>query len=526
MRIGIDVGGTNTDAAVVDGDSVLASTKRATTPDISDGIGEALSDLARHHDPTDVDAVMIGTTHFVNALIQGRGLSATAAVRLGLPSTASLPPFIAWPPHTVEAISGRGYLCHGGHEFDGRPISRIDRGELSRVAEDIAARDIRSIAITSVFSPANADFELEAASIIASVIPDASITLSHEIGRMGLLERENATVINAALRDLADEVTEGLIDCLTRSGIAAPLFVSQNDGTLMDVEYARKYPVATFASGPTNSMRGAAFLSGEETCIVVDVGGTTTDVGVLHNGFPREATNEIVVAGIRTNFRMPDVLSIGLGGGSIVDTDTEGVSVGPVSVGYELTRRACVFGGGTLTATDLAVASGRADIGDKSLVASLDRRVVAQGMARIDELIQNAVDKVRTSSDPLPIVAVGGGAMLLKDEIEGSGSLKRPGSYAVANAVGAAIGQVSGEVDRIFAVGPGERAKVLEQARQEAVDRAVAAGASPSTVDIVDVEEVPIAYLPGNASRVRVKAVGDIMVRSPQGVGTLRGGHA
>ena len=86
----------------------------------------------------------------------------------------------------------------------------------------------------------------------------------------------------------------------------------------MDVDFARRYPVATFASGPTNSMRGAAVLSGLDTCAVVDVGGTTSDVGVLRQGFPREATTDVSVAGIRTNFRMPDVLSIGIGGGSRV----------------------------------------------------------------------------------------------------------------------------------------------------------------------------------------------------------------
>ena len=86
----------------------------------------------------------------------------------------------------------------------------------------------------------------------------------------------------------------------------------------MDVDFAARYPVATFASGPTNSMRGAAFLSGLDDCAVVDIGGTTTDVGVLQHGFPREASVAVDIGGVRTNFRMPDVLSIGIGGGSRV----------------------------------------------------------------------------------------------------------------------------------------------------------------------------------------------------------------
>lgn len=511
MRIGIDVGGTNTDAALVNGETVVKSTKCTTTADITHGIEESLTTLGGGFDPTQLEGVMIGTTHFVNALIQGRGLNPTAAVRLGLPSTAALPPMVAWPPRLVDAISGRGYLCHGGHEFDGRPISSLDHAELVQVAEDIGERGIKSVAITSVFSPANAEFEVEAASIIQSVLPEASISLSHEIGRMGLLERENATIINAALRDLADNIMSGLIACLGRHGITAPLYVSQNDGTLMDVEYARKYPVATFASGPTNSMRGAAFLSGKDTCIVIDIGGTSTDVGVLHNGFPREATAEVQVAGIRTNFRMPDVLSIGLGGGSVVHGQYDDLSVGPDSVGYEVAKLALVFGGDTITATDIAVACGRADIGDKSLVAHLSDQFIDRAMRAIDESVRATVDRVRTSSEPLPVVSVGGGAILMSDQIPGCGPVLKPNNYAVANAVGAAIAQVSGDVDRLFAIEPGARERILDEAKQEAVDRAIAAGAEPGSVQIVDVEEVPISYLPGNASRIRIKAVGDIM---------------
>ena len=101
-------------------------------------------------------------------------------------------------------------------------------------------------------------------------------------------------------------------------GITAPLYLTQNDGTLMSAEFAERYPVLTFASGPTNSMRGAAFLSGLKDAMVVDIGGTTADVGALTHGFPREASVAVDIGGVRTNFRMPDVYSFGLGGGSHV----------------------------------------------------------------------------------------------------------------------------------------------------------------------------------------------------------------
>jgi len=516
MRIGIDVGGTNTDAVLMDGSTVLAAHKYATSDDVTSGIVHALESLQsqRKFAPADVQAVMIGTTHFINALIEARRLTPTAALRLGLPATASLPPMVDWPEHLVTAISGRAYLAHGGHEFDGRHIAELDEGELRRHASDMAHHGIGSVAISSVFSPVNDEFEVRAAEIISDELgQDVAISLSHEIGRMGLLERENATIINAALRELADHIVDGLSASITGQGISAPLFLSQNDGTLMDVDYARRYPVVTFASGPTNSMRGAAVLSGLENCAVVDVGGTSSDVGVLTHGLPREATTEVNVAGIRTNFRMPDVLSIGIGGGSLV-LENGNVTVGPRSVGYRLIDEAMVFGGSTLTATDIAVAAGRAVIGEPSEVERLDPQLVKGALERIATDVADAVERMRTSPEPLPVVAVGGGSILLPDELIGIGEVHRPENFAVANAIGAAIAQVGGEVDRVYAIAPGQRDQVVDEARQEAMDRAVAAGADPTSVQIVDFDEVPIPYLPGNATRVRCKAIGDLRLEA------------
>ncbi|MCR8670837.1 hydantoinase/oxoprolinase family protein [Agrococcus sp. HG114] len=511
MHIGIDVGGTNTDAVLMEGTSVLASVKRSTSADVTSGIVAAIESLRadRPFEGSDIAAVMIGTTHFINALVQARNLAPTAALRLGLPATRALPPLIDWPGELRQAISARTYLAHGGYEFDGRPISPLDADELRRHAADMAANGIRSVAISSVFSPVNHDLELTAADIVREELGDgAAISLSHEIGRIGLLERENATVINAALRELAVEIVDGLSSAVRAQGIAAPIFLSQNDGTLMDEEFVRRYPVATFASGPTNSMRGAAATSGLVDCAVVDVGGTTADIGLLVNGFPRETSTEVTVAGVRTNFRMPDVLSLGIGGGSHVHEATR--EVGPTSVGYRLTAEALVFGGSTLTATDIAVAAGRVDIGDADRVRHIDRGFALSVIDRIAERVAEAVDRMRTSAAPIPVVAVGGGSILLPDVLPIFGEVQRPDNYAVANAIGASIAQVGGEIDKVVAVDPGRRDAILDDVRQEAVDKAIAAGATPKSVQIVDFDEVPLPYLPGNATRVRAKAVGDL----------------
>lgn len=509
MRIGIDVGGTNTDAVLMDGNKVISSTKTPTTANVSDGITKALQTIIADAklDVKKLDGVMIGTTHFTNAVVERRRLQPTACIRLGLPATACLPPMVDWPDDLAEVLGRHTYLAHGGHEFDGREISAFNEGEIRGIAEDINKKGLKAVAISSVFSPVNAAFEEKTAEIVKQIIPDVNITLSSTIGRIGLLERENAAIMNACLRELAVKTVNGFKSALADMNITAPFFISQNDGTLMNADFAAEYPVLTFASGPTNSMRGAAFLSGLKDAIVIDIGGTTTDVGVLQHGFPRVAAMAVSIGGVRTNFRMPDTLSIGLGGGSIVKT--EPLQVGPRSVGYEITSKALVFGGDTLTTTDVVVAAGQADVGDKSKVR-LEPTHINAVQERIAEMINVAVDRMKTSANAVPVIAVGGGSILIQRPIEGASEIIKPDHFAVANAIGAAIAQVGGETDRIFSLAEMSRDEALAQAKKEATDRAVLAGANAKTIEIVDVEEVPLAYLPGNATRIMVKAVGDL----------------
>ena len=516
MHIGIDVGGTNTDAVLMAGVRVLAETKTPTTENVSDGITTALRQLVNDSglDVATLDGVMIGTTHFTNAVVERKRLQPTACIRLGLPATVCLPPMVDWPADLSAVIGRRHHLAHGGHEFDGREISPIDPDEIRQIAGQIKVQGITAIAISSVFSPVNATFEEQAAEIVRQVIPEAGITCSHTIGRIGLLERENAAIMNACLRDLALKTINAFKKALADMQITVPFYISQNDGTLMNADFAADYPVLTFASGPTNSMRGAAFLSNLKDAIVIDVGGTTTDIGVLQRGFPRVAALAVSIGDVRTNFRMPDTLSIGLGGGSHITgsaTNANPVRVGPQSVGYELTRKARVFGGEILTATDICVAAGHTMIGEAQNVSGIDKNLIQAVEARIEAMVNVAVDRMKTSAKPVPVIIVGGGSILIQQPIAGASEIIKPDHFAVANAIGAAIAQIGGETDRIFSLAEISREEALAQAKQEATDKAIAAGARADTVEIVEIEEVPLAYLPGNATHIMVKAVGDLI---------------
>jgi len=342
--------------------------------------------------------------------------------------------------------------------------------------------------------------------ILGEICPDVAVTLSHDLGRIGLLERENAALLNAALNQLAVTTVAAFRKAIADSGLDAPLYLTQNDGTVMQAEIATAFPVMSFASGATNSMRGAAHLSGIHDAMVVDVGGTTSDIGQLRHGFPREANAVVEVGGVRTLFRMPDLLSIGLGGGSHV-TDKP-VRVGPVSVGYRLTSEALVFGGSQLTATDIAVAAGLIDIGDRSRVAKLPKRLIEAALREAWRKLEDDIDRMKTEAGDVPLLAVGGGAFLVPASLPGISEIVRVPHGDCANAVGAAIAQVSGEADQVFR--DLTREDAIAAARGIAEDRAVQAGAARDSLKTVDVEDMPIAYLPGNALRVRVRVAGAI----------------
>jgi N-methylhydantoinase A/oxoprolinase/acetone carboxylase beta subunit len=510
-RIGIDVGGTNTDAVVIEDEAVIASVKRPTTEDVTSGIVDALGVLLERVPgprPVELDAVMIGTTHFTNAVVERRDLSRVAAVRIGLPSGSSLPPFVDWPEDLAAMVRGEVFLVEGGHEVDGRPLVAFDEHAMARAARRIRELGLRSVAVTSVFSPLAPGCEERAREILEGECGPIDVTLSKDVGRIGLLGRENATLLNAAIIELARRTTTGFTEALGKTGIAAPLFLTQNDGTVTRAEVAARFPVFSFASGPTNSMRGARFLSGLEDALVVDVGGTTSDVGCLKAGFPREAASVVEVGGVRTLFRMPDLFSMGLGGGSVVVGSGEGpVRVGPESVGYRITEKALVFGGDTLTATDVAVAAGLVEIGEASRVASLDRALVRAARSIIEARIEEAVDRMKTDAAPEPLVAVGGGAFLVPAIVPGISEVLQVEHHGVANAVGAAIAQVSGEVDQVFS--EMTRNQAIDRATETARARAIEAGAAEEGLAVVEVEDLPLAYLPGDALRVRVRVVGN-----------------
>lgn len=522
MRIGVDVGGTNTDAVLMDGAEVVAWTKQPTTADVGSGVAAAIATVLSEAQvvPDAIASVMIGTTHFTNALVERDKLDRVGILRLASPSGEALPPMTGWPEALMQQIDARTHLLPGGFEFDGREIAPLDESAIRSAVRDLRDAGIDSIAISSVFAPVNPSMEERAAALVAEVHPGARVTVSHTLGRIGFIERENAAILNAALGSLAAHVVASFERALKDIGVSAPLYLSQNDGTLISAARAAAYPVLTIGSGPTNSMRGAAFLTGVRDAIVLDVGGTTTDLGVLANGFPRESSVAVDIGGVRINFRMPDILALGLGGGTRIHLDparycapqiNDGeLCVGPDSVGFRITEQARVFGGTTLTASDVAVATGRAHFGDPLNLPSLSDGVRGAVWGRMQAMLEEAVDRMKTSRGEMVLLAVGGGNFLVPDTLNGAARVIRPPHAAVANAVGAAIAQVGAMVDQVVSFDRETREAALDRLCAEARDQAIAAGGIPDSVEIVEMDEVYLSYLPGRAAQVRVRAVADL----------------
>ncbi len=523
LRIGIDVGGTHTDAVILDEENRLVhAVKTETTRDVTTGIRKALIKVLEESgvDTDDVKAVMFGTTHCTNAIVERKELAKTGLIRVGRPGAESIDPLVEWPTELKQAIGDIKYLVHGGHEYTGEEIVPFNEDEVREVVKALKNHGVEAVAICSIFSMVNTDHEEKVAEIVMEELgPETPITLSHEVGSVGLLERENSAVLNAALVKVAWKAIEAFQSALKDAGIeGASMFLTQNDGTLMSSDYARRYPILTVASGPTNSIRGAAYLTGLMDGIIVDIGGTTTLVGALVKGFPRESSIAVEIGGVRTNFRMPDLIAIGCGGGTLVRKRDGEIALGPESVGYELVEKGIAWGGDILTTTDIALAAGHAKIDDLRVdtgrLKDLDRDLVGKSVRKIIETLEESIDKIKTEPTPMPVVLVGGGGLLIPpeeyDTIKGVANVTRPSSYQFANALGAAIAQVSGQIDKIYSLEKTSREEVLEDAKNAAVEHAINAGAITETVQVVEIDEIALPYLPGNAVRIRVKAVGDL----------------
>lgn len=524
-RIGFDVGGTFTDGVVLNGREVIEKTKALTTNDVTTGIVNALDKLLETGKvkASEIGMVSFGTTHTTNAIIERRNLNKVGIFRLGAPATTAIPPLTGWPMDLKEAIGGKEnvFIIRGGKQYDGSDMVPLDEKAIREACKKLKGK-VDSVAITGVFSPMIPDQEERAAEIIREELGDIHITLSNHIASISILERENSTILNASVINVMQNAIEALKKAVGDRGIEAPLFVVQNNGTVMSADYAVNYPIFTVASGPAASVRGAVYLSGIRDGAVVDVGGTSTDVAYIVDGFPRESSITVTIGGVKTNIRCPDLLSIALGGGTIIKTkDNKVNAIGPESVGHNLVKMGKSFGGPIITTHDIGVATGtieeKLDIFDTDFapnmegIKALDKQLVEEAYESIKEIIEVTVDKMKTEAGDIHTIFIGGGGTVVpKKNLEGVSDVVLPPHFEVCGAIGTTIAEVSAEAEGVADLEIEDRDEAIEGVLEKARAEIEKFGAIEETVEILDIEEIPFAYMPGKREKIRVRVKGKI----------------
>ncbi len=510
--IGIDIGGTNTDAVLINAqDKIVAAVKTITTNDITSGFSQALKSLLAQAaiEASAIRALFLGTTHATNAILQQKDLYQVGLIRLAGHHPQSLPPCFDWKEDLKQTLNIRHITISGGYECHGASITPFSLEEVRQAVTTLLAKGIESLAVVGVFAPQNREQELEVKRIALEIAgKDFPVSLSHEIGGVGFIERENSTILNAALKKVMAQGFYALEVACRQLQLNCPFFITQNNGTILDLARALEYPVLTISAGPTNSFIGASRLTGLSDALIVDIGGTSTDIGLIKQGFPRRSLNTSHIGGVKLNFSMPDVLSIALGGGSYLDLSHETPRILPKSAGKDIVTHARCFGGQFLTFTDAAVALGLSIPGATS-------EGLGCSFFEAQKIIQEALKKMEREIKvleggkcTLPIVFVGGGAQLFPREFLEERILV-PEHANVANAYGAALSEISHVIDQVVSLN--QRDTILQRMQEEALQGAVRCGANPKNVKIVDMQIIPYHYVPNQMARVIITAAGKQM---------------
>ena len=275
-------------------------------------------------DPVRIASVTVGTTHFINAVVErdARRLRRVAVIRLSKSFLREVPPFAEFPPDLTTILKGYTAVVDGGLHIDGSQEAPVVEEQVVRECGGIKKLGLTAVVVAGVYSPIDEVFQQESTvrDIILREIPGIDVVCSRDASpSIGFLERENAAILNAAILKYARRTVGRVSLAIKRLNLACPLFLTQNDGTILDSTSAAKIPIRTFSSGATNSMRGAAYLAGldnngAQSAIVIDIGGTTSDVGVLlASGLPRQAGSYVTVAGVRVNYSMPHLTPLDWG---------------------------------------------------------------------------------------------------------------------------------------------------------------------------------------------------------------------
>ncbi len=404
--VGIDVGGTNTYGVLLNEGTVLTTAKAATDPDdLHRGTTQVLAAILKSLPQAAAEEIELhlSTTLTTNAIVEGKGLP-TAAVVIPGPGLRCED----WGLN-FNLFPVKGYIDHRGREQ-----APLDYGQLRTVLSRIKQSGYRAVAVIGKFSPRNLQHELEIEKLIAAEFPELlPVTLGHRLsGRLNFPRRITTAVLNASIAPLQAEFIRMVQEVKDRYGLSR-VYLLKADGGGVDLEASRQRPIETILSGPAASMMGALALSERiENAVVVDIGGTTTEISLFYRGEPLAERDGAVIAGYATLVPALFSRSLGLGGDSVVDFDGREITIGPQREGNPV-----ALGGPRLTPTDAVVALGAAAIGEKERAwralekmgapFGLEPRELARRIVTVfAEKVAAAIDEIYSDLNRRPIYTV------------------------------------------------------------------------------------------------------------------------
>lgn len=307
--LGIDTGGTYTDGVVMDIETktIFASAKAPTTHyDLTIGIRHCLENL-QYHDFKAVSYVSLSTTLATNAIVEGKG-GQVGLIMLGAEVDFPLPECVL--------IS-----LPGGHDIQGNEVAPLDIRAVEQAVESLDGR-VSAVAISSFLSVRNPEHEMAVKEIVQKRLK-LPIVSAHELTTsLGFAERTVTAVLNGRLLSTIDHLMTATKEVLSERGLQVPIMIVKGDGSLMNESVAKERPIETILSGPAASIIGATFLNEAQDGLVLDMGGTTTDIAILQNGLPRIDPEGATVGGWLTRVRAAQVNTFGLGGDSRISYET------------------------------------------------------------------------------------------------------------------------------------------------------------------------------------------------------------
>ncbi len=541
MIVGIDMGGTHIDGVIIDGGEIIKTTKNITDKDdLFKSIQTTLQQLLENIDKKKISRINLSTTISTNAIVENK----VSKVGMIVQSGPGMNHDFSDAGDEVEFISG--YIDHRG-----TVVKEVSKNEINDIKINFTKSRIDSIGVVSKFSTRNPSHEKQISNILEDDFD--TITTGHRLsGKLNFPRRVHTTYLNAAVnrtfRDFSDSITRSL----KKEGVDAPVYILKADGGTMDLDTAKNKPVETILSGPAASFMGLSALFAEsEDGVLLDIGGTTTDIFFLANGVPLFEPLGISIGNHKTLIRSIYSVSIGLGGDSYVRVEDNELKIGPQRMG-----RPIAFSGEHLTSTDAMVTLGKINSGNKEkatlamgkLAEKLNVSTQEAANKVLDEmagLIKEKVNELLSEVNGKPVYTIkellsykvlepqfiniiGGPAKILAPFLEEKFNIKvkYPKRYEVANAVGAALAKPTIEINMhadtergilsVPEVGIYEKINKnynLEMAENRALqivkDSAIKIGAAADTIEAEIVESNSFNMIKGfsSASRnIRVRA--------------------